>query len=404
MLSSSDRCAAAKQRGGEIGTKRGVILWSNFARACICCNMWRWKRKKKLGCLLLAGSLCALWFCGSAGNDGFFGKTLGIGSYRSRSHSNGANAITVIAREDGSGTRAAFVSQLGIRRGGHDRTTAAAEVTQSTAVVLMSVEQNRGAIGYVSAMTPRDRVRTVRVNGALPSSAAVRDGSYPLRQEFYLVVKGSEPPRSGDTGAACAGRPKGGEPQDTERAAREFVTFAGSLRGQAIIAQEGYVPMKAALQSTGERLQSVPAAEYHAGRSTRERQDTEAAAAAQERGNAAGKTVRLVLAGSTAMAPLMQTLGEAFQTLHPQVTVEIQQTGSAAGITAVLAGACQIGMSSRALTETELAAGARMECIAADGIAVIVNRQNPIRDLQTETLRRVYIGEIERWENIESTR
>ena len=347
---------------------------------------WSWKRKRNLGCLLLVGSLCALWFCGGAGNDGFFGKVHGIGNYRSRSHSDDANVITVISREDGSGTRAAFVSQLGIRRGGHDRTTAAAEVTQSTAVVLMSVEQNRGAIGYVSAMTPRDRVRTVRVNGALPSSAAVRDGSYPLRQEFYLVVKGSEPPRSGDTGAACAGRPKGGEPQDTERATREFVTFAGSLRGQAIIAQEGYVPMKATLQSTGEGLQSVPAA------------------AAQERGNAAGKTVRLVLAGSTAMAPLMQTLGEAFQTLHPQVTVEIQQTGSAAGITAVLAGACQIGMSSRALTETELAAGARTECIAADGIAVIVNRQNPIRDLQTETLRRVYIGEIERWENIESTR
>ena len=312
--------------------------------------------------LLLAGSLCVLCFCGYLGASRE-GRCQGD----RRSEKADGGEITVISREDGSGTRAAFVSQLGIRRGGHDRTTAAAEVTQSTAVVLMSVEQDRGAIGYVSAMAPRDRVRTVRVNGALPSAAAVRDGSYPLRQEFYLVMKGTEP-------------------QDQEGAAREFVTFVGSLRGQAIIAQEGYVPMKAALQSTGERLQSVPAA------------------AAQERGNAAGKTVRLVLAGSTAMAPLMQTLGEAFQTLHPQVTVEIQQTGSAAGITAVLAGACQIGMSSRALTETELAAGARAECIAADGIAVIVNRQNPVRDLQTETLRRIYIGEIKRWENIENTR
>ena len=380
-----------------------MILWSNFAWARICCNMWSWKRKRNLGCLLLAGSLCALWLCGGAGNDGVFGKVHGIGNYRSQSHSDDARVITVISREDGSGTRAAFVSQLGIRRGGYDRTTAAAEVTQSTAVVLMSVAQNRGAIGYVSAMAPRERVRTVRVNGALPSAAAVRDGSYPLRQEFYLVMKGLDLQRSGDAGAARGDLPNGSTLQDTERAAREFVAFASSLRGQAIIAQAGYVPMKAALQSTGERLQSVPVTEHRGGLSMRERQNTEAAAVAQEHGNAAGKPVRLVLAGSTAMAPLMQTLGEAFQTLHPQVTVEIQQTGSAAGITAVLAGACRIGMSSRALTETELAAGVHAECIAADGIAVIVNRQNPIRNIRTETLRRIYIGEIERWENIKNT-
>ncbi len=333
-----------------------MILWSNFAGACICCNMWSWKGKRKwMVSLLLAGSLCVLCFCGylGASREGRCqgdrrGEKAGVG-------------ITVISREDGSGTRAAFVSQLGIRRGGHDRTTAAAEVTQSTAVVLMSVEQDRGAIGYVSAMAPRERVRTVRVNGALPSAAAVRDGSYPLRQEFYLVMKGTEP-------------------QDQEGAAREFVTFASSLCGQAIIAQAGYVPMKAALQSAARQSPSTPG------------------------GKAAEKPERLVLAGSTAMAPLMQTLGEAFQTLHPEVAVEIQQTGSAAGITAVLAGACRIGMSSRALTETELAAGAHAECIAADGIAVIVNLQNPVRDLQTETLRRIYIGEIERWENIENTR
>ena len=120
----------------------------------------------------------------------------------------------------------------------------------------------------------------------------------------------------------------------------------------------------------------------------------------QAGGNATDKPVRLVLVGSTAMAPLVQTLVEAYQGMHPEVSVELQQTGSAAGITAVLAGACQIGMSSRALTETELAAGARAACIAADGIAVIVHRRNPVRELSTETLRRIYIGEIRRWENI----
>lgn len=316
--------------------------------------MWSCKRKKNLGCVLLASGLCVLCFCGYIGAS-CEGRFQG-----DRRGEKAGGGITVISREDGSGTRAAFVSQLGIRCGGHDCTTAAAEVTQSTAVVLMSVEQDRGAIGYVSAMAPRDRVRTVRVNGALPSAAAVRDGSYPLRQEFYLVMKGTEP-------------------QDTECAAREFVVFASSLRGQTIIAQAGYVPMKAALQSAGKRSPSTSGK------------------------NVAGESERLVLAGSTAMAPLMQTLGEAFQTLHPEVAVEIQQTGSAAGITAVLAGACQIGMSSRALTETEAAAGAHAECIAADGIAVVVNLQNPVRDIQTETLRRIYIGEIERWENIENT-
>ena len=343
----------------------------------------RWQ----LGLLLAAGCVVVLGFCGCAAAKQGGGRDAGVGC---------GGEITVITREDGSGTRTAFVSQLGIRNDGHDRTTEAAEVTQSTAVVLMSAAQNRGAIGYVSAMAPRERVRTVKVNGVLPSAETVKDGSYPLRQRFYLVVRAADEAKAWMHGEAGHGR---GEMEAAERAARDFMVFAGSLRGQAIIAQAGYVPMKAALQSDV-RWQNAPETAYGAALQTRAGQNAEAEAAVQAGGNATDKPVRLVLVGSTAMAPLVQTLVEAYQGMHPEVSVELQQTGSAAGITAVLAGACQIGMSSRALTETELAAGARAACIAADGIAVIVHRRNPVRELSTETLRRIYIGEIRRWENI----
>ena len=334
----------------------------------------RWQ----LGLLLAAGCVVVLGFCGCAAAKQGGGRDAGVGC---------GGEITVITREEGSGTRTAFVSQLGICNDGHDRTTEAAEVTQSTAVVLMSAAQNRGAIGYVSAMAPRETVRTVKVNGVLPSAETVKDGSYPLRQRFYLVVRAADEAKAWMHGEA------------EERAARDFMVFAGSLRGQAIIAQAGYVPMKAALQSDV-RWQNAPETAYGAALQTRAGQNAEAEATVQACGNATDKPVRLVLVGSTAMAPLVQTLVGAYQGMHPEVSVEIQQTGSAAGITAVLAGACQIGMSSRALTETELAAGARAACIAADGIAVIVHRRNPVRELSTETLRRIYIGEIRRWENI----
>ena len=358
-----------------------MVFWSNFEGARICCNIRKIKNGeagkikrdqketgKRICCLLLSGSLgmlciCAVWSCTQDPADKNPDRNTGC-------------AITVISREEGSGTRTAFVNQLGIRRGGHDRTTLHAEVTQSTAVVLLSVQQDRGAIGYVSAMTPREGVRTIRVNGILPSAAAVRAGSYPLRQEFYLVM---------------------GPREEGRQAAREFMLFVMSLRGQMITEQAGYVPMKAALSCAAVR-ESGSADRSVSGAGCR------SALSKPARNRTAAEPVRLVIAGSTAMAPLIKLLAEAYQELHPEVSVELQQNGSAAGITAVLEGACDIGMSSRALTGTELARGIRAECVAADAVAVIVNQKNPVRDLSAETLRRIYSGEIRQWENIVNQR
>lgn len=303
--------------------------------------------------------------------------------------------ITVISREEGSGTRTAFVSRLGISRGGHDRTAVSAEVTQSTAVMLLSVQRDRGAIGYVSAMTPRERVRTVKVNGVLPSAASIRDGSYPLRQHFYLVMRMQEKGSGAQEQSEAAGA---WEEDAARRAAQEFAIFVMSLRGQTITAQAGYVPMKASLEAGAAAREAAAARKKAAG----------AMGGGAPRKTAQGRTragaVPLVIAGSTAMAPLMQTLAAAYQEMRPEVAVEIQQNGSAAGITAVLEGACEIGMSSRALTEAELARGIQAVCIAADGIAVIVNPDNPVQDLSTEVLRGIYCGEIRRWENVVNLR
>lgn len=165
--------------------------------------------------LLAAGCVVVLGFCGCATANQGGGRDAGVGC---------GGEITVITREEGSGTRTAFVSQLGICNDGHDRTTEAAEVTQSTAVVLMSAAQNRGAIGYVSAMAPRETVRTVKVNGVLPSAETVKDGSYPLRQRFYLVVRAEDEAKAWMHGEAGHGR---GEMEAAERAARDFYGVCG---------------------------------------------------------------------------------------------------------------------------------------------------------------------------------
>lgn len=256
--------------------------------------------------------------------------------------------ILVISREDGSGTRSAFVELMGIEQKNasgekEDMTRDDAEISQSTSVVLQSVKDDIDAIGYISLGSLNDTVKAINVDGTAPTVENILSGEYKVARPFVIAV------REGDLSALGA----------------DFITFILSDEGQAIVEQEKYI-------SVGKGGAYTPA----------------------------GLTGKIVLSGSTSVSPVMEVLADAYKALNGGVDIEVQQTGSGAGITAVTEGACDIGMSSRALKDEELAKGLTATTIANDGIAVIVNRENLIDNLSSEQIMNIYTGNINRWSEI----
>lgn len=248
-----------------------------------------------------------------------------------------ADKITVISREEGSGTREAFSSLLGMTEGGADTITDSAEITNSTSVVLMSVESDENAIGYCSLISLPKGVKTVSVDGIYPTAHNVRLGRYALERAFYLCFKEGE----------------------ISGAAEDFLSFALSAQGQRIAADAGFA----------------------------EASDGEAYAAS----GAAGS---VTLAGSTSVAPLAEALAEEYMRLNPQVDVEIQQIGSSSGISSAIEGICDFAMSSRELKKDEALTPVK---IASDAIAVIVNAENEVYNLSSEQIKQIFSGKIKTW-------
>ena len=254
-------------------------------------------------------------------------------------------AITVISREDGSGTRSAFVELLGIAADGVDRTTELAEISNSTSVVLQSVADNGNAIGYISLGSLSDVVKAVPVDGVAPTAENVQAGLYSVSRPFNVVTRG---------------------PVETASPlVADFLAFVLSEDGQKIVEEKGYV------RATG-------GADYQGG----------------------GLTGTIVVAGSTSVAPVMEALADRYKELNQGVVIEIQQTGSSAGMTSTLEGASHIGMASRALKDSEIEKGLTGLTIAMDGIAVIVSLDNPVDGLTTEQVRDIYMGEITEWSEV----
>lgn len=256
--------------------------------------------------------------------------------------------IVVISREDGSGTRSAFVELMGIEQKNaagekEDMTREDAEISQSTSVVLQSVKDDVDAIGYISLGSLNDSVKALKVDGTLPTNDTILAGEYKVSRPFVVAV------REGDLSELGA----------------DFMTFIMSDEGQAIVTAEKYI-------SVGSNGAYTPS----------------------------GLKGTVVLSGSTSVSPLMEVLADKYKELNDGVEIEVQQTGSGAGITAVTEGACDIGMSSRALKDEELAAGLNATTIANDGIAVIVNNDNPIDGLTSEQIMKIYTGEINNWSEI----
>ena len=253
----------------------------------------------------------------------------------------GGAPITVVSREDGSGTRGAFTELMGIMVDDVDNTTPKAEISQSTSVVMTTVAGNKNAIGYISLASLDDSVKAIKVDGVEPTVENIKAGSYPVSRPF-LVVTGKK----------------------TDDLTKDFINFIMSKEGQAIIEEDGCISVK------------------------------EDAKAYETSSGLKGK---IAVGGSTSVAPVMQKLADAYKAINPDVEIEIQQTGSGAGITSTIEGAVNLGMSSRELKDEELSKGIKGETIAMDGIAVIVNNDNPAEDLTSEQIRQIFTGEVTEW-------
>ena len=280
--------------------------------------------KKLITLALTIVMVFSLAACGSNGEDG-----------------DAASPISVISREDGSGTRSAFTELMGVMVDDVDNTTVNAEISQSTSVVVTTVAGNENAIGYISMGAMSDEVKAVKVDGVEATADNVKAGGYAVSRPFAVATND----------------------QLTELAA-DFIDYIMSAEGQAIIAEEGYITVNDAAENY------------------------------EVKNDLEGK---IVLAGSTSVAPVMQVMADSYKALYEGVEIEIQQTGSGAGITSTIEKACDIGMSSRALKAEELAQGLTETTIAMDGIAVIVNNNNAVEDLTSEQIRQIFTGEVTDW-------
>ena len=251
--------------------------------------------------------------------------------------------ITVVSREDGSGTRGAFVELIGVEdEEGNDMTTVDAEISNSTEVVIQSVAGNTGAIGYISLGSLDDTVKGVKIDGVEPTAENIENGSYTVSRPFNVATKG----------------------ELTNEAAQDFMNYIMSEEGQAIVAED-YIPV-----SGVEPFES----------------------------NGASGTV--TVSGSSSVSPLMQKLIEGYNTVNPNVEIELQTSDSTTGMTDAINGMSDIGMASRELKQEELDAGLVNTVIATDGIAIIVNNESPITDLTTEQVRDIYLGNITDWSEL----
>ena len=252
--------------------------------------------------------------------------------------------ITVISREDGSGTRGAFVELLGVEdEDGNDMTTVSAEISNSTEVVIQSVAGNTGAIGYISLGSLDDTVKGVKIDGVEPTAENIENGSYTVSRPFNVATKG----------------------ELTNEAAQDFMNYIMSAEGQAVVEEEGYIPVEGAEAFTST--------------------------------NPSGS---VTISGSSSVSPLMEKLKEAYEAVNPNVSIELQTSDSTTGMTNTINGMCDIGMASRELKQEELDQGLVNTVIAMDGIAIIVNNDSPIEELTSEQVRDIYLGNITDWSEL----
>ena len=259
-----------------------------------------------------------------------------------------AEEINVISREDGSGTRGAFIELFGIEQKDEngnkvDYTTDEADITNSTSVMMTSVAGNPNAICYISLGSLNDTVKALNIDGVAASVENIKAGIYTVARPFNIATKA-----------------------EVSEAAQAFIDFILSAEGQAVVEENGYIAV----------VEDAPA---YAGSSVE------------------GK---VVVAGSSSVTPVMEKLKEAYLAINPNAEIEVQQSDSSTGMNSAIEGVCDIGMASRAVKDSELEAGLVSTTIAMDGIAVIVSNDNAQTDLTADQVRAIYMGEITDWSEV----
>lgn len=255
--------------------------------------------------------------------------------------------VNVLSREDGSGTRGAFIELFGIEEKDADgnkvdNTTEEAIITNSTSVMLTSVASDEYAIGYVSLGSLDDTVKAVSIDGAEATVENIKNGTYTIARPFNIATKG-----------------------EVSDIAQDFINYIMSAEGQAVITENGYIG-------------SDDAAAFESN----------------------GATGKVTVSGSSSVTPVMEKLLEAYQKVNTGAKIELQESDSTTGMTAAIDGTCDIGMASRELKDSEKSAGLTNQVIALDGIAVIVNNKNSASNITSEQVKAIFTGETTDWSNV----
>lgn len=294
-----------------------------------------------MGALLALGAF-GLMGCSGGGNAGSGDGGEGDGAAGTVP----SGEVSVYSREDGSGTRGAFVELMGIEEkdaSGEkvDMTTTSAAITNSTSVMMTSVAGDENGIGYISLGSLNDTVKALKVDGAEATPDNVKSGDYKVARPFNIVTK-----------------------DGLSDVAQDFVDFIMSSDGQKIVEEEGYISV-------------ADSAAAYAG---------------------SGQSGKIVIAGSSSVTPVMEKLAEAYKAINSGVTIEVNQSDSTTGVNMATEGTCDIGMVSRELKDSET--GVTPTVIAQDGIAIIVNTASNVDGLSSEQVKGIYTGEIANWEDV----
>ena len=303
-------------------------------------RMKNWKRFAAVAMSVMCmGTMVACGSSGSASNDS---KTGSAGS------SSKSQTITVVSREDGSGTRGAFIELFGIEEKDAsgkkvDNTTDDATITNSTEVMMTTVAGDEAAIGYTSLGALNSSIKALKVDGAEATAANVKSGTYKISRPFNIATKGT-----------------------VSEVTQDFINYILSEDGQKIVESNGYISQGNSGVFTSN-----------------------------------GASGKIVVAGSSSVTPVMQKLLEAYQKVNTGAKIELQENDSTTGMTAAIDGTCDIGMASRELKDSEKSAGLTNQVIALDGIAVIVNNKNSASNIKSEQVKAIFTGETTDWNTVQ---
>ena len=304
-------------------------------------------KMKKLVAVLAVVGMTGVMMAGCGSSTAAANTDSDAASQDQASDWDSSNDISIVSREDGSGTRGAFIELFGIeeKQGDQkvDMTTEDAQITNNTSVMLTTVAKDDYAIGYVSLGSLDDSVKALKIDGAEATEENIKDGSYKVSRPFNIATKGDP----------------------TNEVAKDFIDYILSKDGQQVISDNGYISNDDATDYAG----TTPSG-------------------------------KCVVGGSSSVSPVMEKLIEAYKKVNPNAEIELQTSDSTTGMTSTIEGSYDIGMASRELKDSETSEGLKATVIATDGIAVIVNNNNPTDELSSDQVKEIYTGSYTTWDEV----